>query len=243
MHSAETARYNVMIEVRNLAKYYGRFTVLRDLNLDIGTGECVALFGRNGAGKTTLLRILAGLSRPSSGSFAIKFPDGRKPRFTRGALGYLSHNTSLYPDLTALENLRFFAGLMDAPADDASLVGHMETVGLAGRERELVRNYSRGMQQRLAIARAFLHNPEILLLDEPFTGLDQLGFDILVNYLRQAHADGRTCLVALHDLELGYELADRLVVVEKGVVALDALKSSLTPDAFSEQYRCLIGGH
>ena len=232
-----------MIEVRNLAKYYGRFTVLRDLNLNIGKGECVALFGRNGAGKTTLLRILAGLSRPSSGSFVIKFPDGRKPRFTRGALGYLSHNTSLYPDLTALENLRFFAGLMDAPADDMSLIRQMETVGLAGREQELVRNYSRGMQQRLAIARAFLHNPEILLLDEPFTGLDQLGFEILVNYLHQARADGRTCLVALHDLELGYELADRLVVVEKGVVALDVSKSSLTSDAFSEQYRCLIGKH
>ncbi|MDR0843201.1 MAG: heme ABC exporter ATP-binding protein CcmA, partial [Acidobacteriota bacterium] len=198
-----------MIEVRHLAKYYGRFTALRDLDLDVEAGECVALFGRNGAGKTTLLRILAGLARPSSGSFQIKSADGKSGKSDklrqRGAIGYLSHNTSLYPDLTALENLRFFAGLMDAPTDENALVRRMEAVGLAGREREPVRNFSRGMQQRLAIARAFLHDPEILLLDEPFTGLDRLGCDILGDYIRQARAGGKTCLVALHDLELGYE--------------------------------------
>ncbi|MDR1728868.1 MAG: heme ABC exporter ATP-binding protein CcmA [Acidobacteriota bacterium] len=239
-----------MIKVRGLAKYYGRFTALRALDLDIGAGECVALFGRNGAGKTTLLRILAGLSRPSSGSFQIKFPGSASgkgaasPRGSRGRIGYLSHNTSLYPDLTALENLRFFAGLMDAPADEESLARRMEAVGLAGREREPVRNFSRGMQQRLAIARAFLHDPELLLLDEPFTGLDRLGFDVLGNYIRRARGAGKTCLVALHDLDLGYALADRLVVIEKGVAALDAPKASLTPAGFEERFRKIMeGGH
>jgi heme exporter protein A len=230
-----------MIEVRNLTKYYGRSTALRGLNLDIGDGECLAVFGRNGAGKTTYLRILAGLARPSSGNFKISFPDGKTPRFARGAIGYLSHGMSLYPDLTALENLQFFAGLMGGHAADAALIRRMESVGLAGRELDPVRNYSRGMQQRLAIARAFLHDPAILLLDEPFTGLDQAGLEVLKNYIRRAVSEGKTCVMTLHDLELGYELADRLVVVEKGAAALDIAKRSLPPGDFLERYRKITG--
>jgi heme exporter protein A len=232
-----------MIEVRSLAKYYGRFTALRDLNLAIKAGECIALFGRNGAGKTTFLRILAGLTRPSSGTFKIQLPEGESQQFYRGAIGYLSHNTSLYLDLTALENLQFFASLMNVRTDEKFLLQRIGEVGLAGREREPIRNFSRGMQQRLAIARAFLHDPKILLLDEPFTGLDTAGSDFLKNYVLKAHASGRICIMALHDPQLGYELADRLVVIEKGVAALDAAKSSITLDAFQEKYRSLLDNH
>jgi len=231
------------IEVRNLTKYYGRSTALRGMNLDISAGKCVAVFGRNGAGKTTFLRMLAGLARPSSGNIKIIFSDGKKPRFARGEIGYLSHGMSLYPDLTALENLRFFADLMNAPADyadDYALIKRMEDVGLGGREFDPVRNYSRGMQQRLAIARAFLHNPAILLLDEPFTGLDQVGLEVMQNYIHRAKAEGKTCVMALHDLALGYDLADRLVVIEKGAAALDASKRSLTLDGFLDMYRRII---
>jgi len=222
-----------MIEVRGLAKYFGRFSALRGLDLTVREGEFIALFGRNGAGKTTLLRIIAGLSHPSSGKVAISFDSQPAPRYPRGRIGYLSHNTSLYADLTAIENLQFYAQLMDRPSGDEFLLRRISEVGLAGREKEPVRNYSRGMQQRLAIARAFFHDPDILLLDEPFTGLDQAGSDFLRSYLAGAHSRGKTCLMAIHDAALGYEMADRLVVIDKGTVALDVQKPSASFDEFS----------
>jgi heme exporter protein A len=229
-----------MIEARGLEKYFGRFSALRGLNLTIGAGEFIALFGRNGAGKTTFLRIAAGLSRPSAGSIKIQ-PGSNTQKPLRGAIGYLSHNTSLYMDLTALENLRFFACLQDAPSGGGFLMQKIDQVGLAGRESEPVRNYSRGMQQRLAIARAFLHDPDILLLDEPFTGLDQSGADFFKSYLSSAHSAGKTCVMAIHDAPLGYELADRLVVIEKGTVALDVLKPSLSLAQFQEKFGMIAG--
>ncbi len=231
-----------MIEARGLAKYFGRFSALRDLNISVGEGDSIALFGRNGAGKTTFLRILAGLSRPSSGTVSIRLTSANTGQIIRGAMGYLSHNTALYMDLTALENLRFYARLMGLDMSSADLEDRIGRVGLAGREREPVRNYSRGMQQRLAIARAFLHEPAILLLDEPFTGLDQTGTDFLKGYLLDSHALGKTSIMAIHDAALGYELADRLVVIEKGVVALDLPKSTVSLAEFQERYRALAGG-
>jgi heme exporter protein A len=146
-------------------------------------------------------------------------------------------------DLTALENLQFFASLMNVRTDEKFLLQRIEEVGLAGREREPIRNFSRGMQQRLAIARAFLHDPKILLLDEPFTGLDTAGSDFLKRYVLKAHAEGRICIMALHDPQLGFELADRLVVIEKGIVAMDAAKSSIALDAFQAKYKSLVDNH
>jgi heme exporter protein A len=231
-----------MIDVQGLSKYYGRFSALRDLSLQVRPGEFIALFGRNGAGKTTFLKILAGLSRSSSGAVRIQVPGAAPTKPVRGFIGYLSHNTVLYPDLTALENLRFFARLLDLPSHDADLMEKIDKVGLAGRERDPVRNYSRGMQQRLAIARAFMHDPALLLLDEPFTGLDQAGTDFLRQYLSDAHARGKTCLMAIHDASIGYELADRLVVIEKGIVGFDVPKIAVTLSEFQERYRALAEG-
>lgn len=230
-----------MIDVQGLAKYFGRFSALRDLHLHVPEGQFLALFGRNGAGKTTFLRILAGLSRASSGTVVV---EGSKPgsQRARGVTGYLSHNTALYLDLTALENLRFYARLHDLDVADADLEGQIARVGLAGRGHEPVRNYSRGMQQRLAIARAFLHDPAILLLDEPFTGLDQEGTVFLREYLSESRARGKTCLMAIHDEPLGYALADRLVVIEKGVAALDCSPQSVSLEDFQRQYHALTEG-
>jgi heme exporter protein A len=225
-----------MIEAQGLAKYFGRFTALRSLTISVVKGEFVSLFGRNGAGKTTFLRIVAGLSRPSSGALKIRNPEPQSPLAARALMGYLSHNTALYLDLTALENLRFYGELHGLPCGGAELEREIERVGLAGRGREPVRNYSRGMQQRLAIARAFLHDPQILLLDEPFTGLDQAGTAFLKGYLADARRQGKTCIMATHDVPLGYDLADRMVVIEKGMVALDLLKSSVSLDEFQSRY-------
>jgi heme exporter protein A len=212
---------------------------LRDLSISISQGEFIALFGRNGAGKTTLLRILAGLCRPSSGVIRVGESRPLSALAARGAMGYLSHNTALYADLTALENLRFCAQLHGLPCGDEELEERIRRVGLAGRSREPVRNYSRGMQQRLAIARAFMHDPDILLLDEPFTGLDQAGTDFLKKYLAEAHSREKTCLMAIHDAPLGHELADRLVVIERGIVALDLDKKTTSLEKFQDQYRTL----
>ncbi len=165
----------------------------------------------------------------------------RKPgsQRARGMIGYLSHNTALYLDLTALENLRFYARLLDHSGGDDDLQERITNVGLAGRGHEPVRNYSRGMQQRLAIARAFLHDPPILLLDEPFTGLDQEGTNFLRDYLNESRARGKTCLMAIHDEPLGYALADRLVVIEKGIAALDFPRQSVSLEEFQHRYHAL----
>jgi heme exporter protein A len=237
IHSPLPTPHSPLIEVRGLAKYFGRLSVLRDLNLKVNGGEFIALFGRNGAGKTTFLRIIAGLSRASAGIYEILMSGSANPRYVRGAIGYLSHNTALYQDLTALENLQFYARLMGLHLPESELVRRIGEVGLSGREKEPVRNYSRGMQQRLGIARAFLHDPAILLLDEPFTGLDQAGSSFLKSYLQKAHLAGKTCIIALHDAALGYELADRLLVIEKGTALLDVAKSSLSLEEFQRKFK------
>ena len=232
-----------MIEIRGVAKYFGRFSALRGLDLTVRPGDFIALFGRNGAGKTTLLRIVAGLTGASAGSVTIASPEPRSPRDARGAIGYLAHSTVLYGDLTALENLRFYARLYDLSAGDGELGRRLAAVGLEGREHDPVRNYSRGMQQRLAIVRAFLHDPELLLLDEPFTGLDREGTEFLKSYLLDARGRRKTCLMAMHDAPLGYELATRLVVIEKGAVGLDAPRDDLTLADFQSRYRAVQERH
>jgi len=231
-----------MILVEGLAKYFGKFAALRDLRLNVRRGDFIALFGRNGAGKTTLLRIIAGLARPSSGRVTVQAGAPMTPQAARGLVGYLSHNTGLYLDLTAIENLGFYAKLLGLGEQRRSLEERLSEVGLAGRGHEPVRNYSRGMQQRLAIARAFLHDPEILLLDEPFTGLDQAGTEFLGNYLRLAHSRGKTSIMAIHDVPLGYELAERLVVIDNGAVALDVEKRAVSVEDFQQRYTALAGG-
>ncbi len=230
------------VEVYRLTKSFGPHTALAGVTLSIGAGEFVTLVGPNGAGKTTLLRILATLIRPTSGTVRIAGLDpAQAGPEVRRRIGFLSHRTLLYDDLTAEQNLRFYArlyGLSDASARIDEL---LERVGLADRRHDLVRTFSRGMQQRLAVARAVLHRPSILLLDEPYTGLDPQATDALSALLGELAGEGCTILLTTHDLERGLAVGNRVVVLSRGRVAYDAPAADTDPVTFPDLYRRLTG--
>ena len=186
-------------------KYFGDYPALRGASLEVAHGACVALIGRNGAGKTTLLRILARLSKPSKGSVSI---DGR--------IGYLGHGIGVYDDLSAIENLTLFGRLAGVPNSKASANAALEQVGLLRVKDGLAREFSRGMRQRLAIARAFLHTPELLLLDEPFTSLDDRAVAVLQTLLADARARGSTIIMSTHQIREAMELASDVALLERG---------------------------
>jgi len=212
-----------MISAAQLTKRFGNKIVLRNLDLQIEAGEFVAMLGPNGAGKSTLLRILASLSSPTFGRLEIagcRLP--HQAAAVRRRLGVVLHQPLLYGDLSAAENLQFFGRMYALPALDQSVAAALELVGLAARRDDLVRTFSRGMQQRLSIARAILHDPDVLLLDEPYTGLDQDAADILDGLLRRVAATGRTILMTSHDLIRIAGLATRFDVLSRGRIAASA---------------------
>ncbi len=215
-----------MIEVRRLVKRFGMIPVLRGLNFDVAQGQFVALLGPNGAGKSTFLRILAGLSRPTLGD--VRLAGYRLPgqaASVRRVLGVVAHQPLVYGDLTAEENLRFYGRLYRLPELERRIEEVLAFVGLGVRGRDLVRKFSRGMQQRLAIGRAILHDPQILLLDEPHTGLDQEASATLDALLREVSAKGRTIVMASHDIRRSVSLADRVDILARGVIAASAGQS------------------
>jgi heme exporter protein A len=227
-----------MIEVRKLVKRFGLKTVLRGLDFQVETGEFVALLGPNGAGKTTFLRILSSLSRPSLGDVRIAgYSLPAQASAVRRRLGVVSHLPLLYGDLTAEENLRFY-GRMYGVADLNQRVHQvLELVGLAARRRDLVRTFSRGMQQRLAIGRAVLHDPEVMLFDEPHTGLDQDASNMLDNVLREVAARGRTVVMTSHDLARTADLASRFDVLSRGTITASVSRGEIDPEQLPGFYR------
>jgi heme ABC exporter ATP-binding subunit CcmA len=198
-------------------KYFGDYPALRGASFEAPPGACVALLGRNGAGKTTLLRIFANLSKPTQGEVKIfGEPGGAR---TRERIGYLGHGIGVYDDLSAIENLTLFGQLMGVAKPAAAANAALERVGL-GRVREgFAREFSRGMRQRLAIARAFLHKPDILLLDEPFTSLDDRAIGVLHDLLRDALAQGATIVMSTHQIREAMELATQVALLERGRIA------------------------
>lgn len=230
-----------MITVRKLVKRFGMKTVLRGMDFSVDPGEFVALLGPNGAGKTTFLRILASLSRPSIGLVNIAgYTLPHQAAAVRRRLGVVSHLPLLYGDLTAEENLLFFARLYDIPHADNRLAEVLDMVGLASRRRDLVRTFSRGMQQRLAIGRAVLHDPEVMLFDEPHTGLDQDACQMLDTVLREVAARGRTVVMTSHDLARVADLASRFDILSRGVITSSIGRSEMEPDNLLAFYRQAI---
>jgi len=232
-----------MIEVRRLVKNFGLKVVLRGLEFHAEPGEFVALLGPNGAGKTTFLRILASLSRPTLGEVRLAgFQLPSQAAAVRRILGVVSHQPLLYGDLTAEENLRFYGRMYGVSRLESRIAEVLEMVGLSARRRDLVRQFSRGMQQRLAIGRAILHDPEIMLFDEPHTGLDQEAAAMLDGVLREVAAKGRTVVMTSHDLARASELATRIDILSKGVIARSVTRQELDPAALPALYRAVTHG-
>lgn len=242
---SSTSRTAATIEIRGLIKTFGLNPVLRSLDLDVQKGQFVTLLGPNGSGKSTLLRILAGLSRPTAGTVRIggwELPD--EADWVRAQLGVVSHLPLLYDTLTAEENLIFFARMYDLPASERHdrVRAILKRVGLHRRARDVVQTFSRGMQQRLAIARAILHDPAVLLLDEPYTGLDQDAAALLDTLLREVAIAGRTVIMTTHDLRRGYVHADRVLILSRGKIAHDGSTGDFTVDELPRLYADVTGG-
>lgn len=205
------------LEIDSVWKFFGDFPALKNVDLRVQAGSVLALLGRNGAGKTTLLRILAGLSKPSRGVVKILGADARE-QATRRRIGVLGHSISIYDELSAFENLMMFGSLYGLTDARQKVDAMLERVGL-GRVRDgLAREFSRGMRQRLAVARAFLHDPEVLLLDEPFTSLDDRAIAVLQSMLQEMRDQGRTIVMSTHQLREALELASHVALIQRGQV-------------------------
>jgi len=227
-----------VVAVRKLVKRFGLKTVLQGMDFQVEAGEFVALLGPNGAGKTTFLRILSSLSRPAMGD--VRIAGYRLPQqaaAVRSILGVVSHQPLLYGDLSAEENLRFYGMIYGIAGLERRISEVLETVGLAARRRDLVRTFSRGMQQRLAIGRAVLHDPEVMLFDEPHTGLDQDACQMLDTVLREVAARGRTVVMASHDLARAADLASRFDVLSRGKIVASVQRAEIQPDQLLGFYR------
>jgi heme exporter protein A len=206
------------LRFENVDKRYGGLYALRRVSLEIVPGECVVLAGRNGSGKTTLLRVAAQIVLPTAGE--LSFP-GATPKAASGRPGYVAHATMVYDELSAEENLLLFARLQKVE-NPAARVNHLlHEVGLFERRNSLVRTFSRGMRQRIAIARALIHQPSVLLFDEPATGLDPLGISWLANALHEMHRAGGTIVMSLHGESEISALATRAVHIDAGKIIAD----------------------
>jgi len=236
-----TETQSTVIAVTGLTKTFGNLYALRNLSFSLNKGEFLTIFGPNGAGKTTLIRILSTITKASSGEIKIadlSFEDDSEK--IRRQIGVIAHQTFLYENLTAEENLRFYGKLYDVENLSKKIETILSEVGLELRKKDFVRTFSRGMQQRLAIARALLHEPSILLLDEPYTGLDQHASGMLTNWLNRLRSSEQTILMVTHDLEQGMELADRIAILVDGQLVFNQEQRGVDVKKFRQTYDDLV---
>lgn len=225
------------IEAQGLKKSYGNFEVLKGIDLSVRKGEFYTLFGPNGAGKTTLIKLLATLTDPTSGSLSVSGFDAKKDvQNIRSILGVISHEPYLYESLTALENIKFFAELYGLKDSNIRANFVIKQVGLVSRANDIVRTFSRGMKQRLTVARAIVHEPKILLLDEPYTGLDQHGSQLFGEMLLSLKNQNRTILMTTHNIEEGLDLSDRVGILAKGQIVFESPSDQINPTDFKTLY-------
>lgn len=218
-----------MIVSQGLSKSFGTLQALAEVDFHIDQGQWVALLGPNGAGKTTLNRILAGLARPTAGRAQVADVWlHEQPDTIRERIGVVSHHTLLYGELSALENLNFYAAMYGVPQARDRIEQLLQQVGLWPRRHDTVRTFSRGMQQRLALSRAMLHQPRVLLLDEPFTGLDINATRLLTEFVQRAIADHVTVLMTTHDVDYALAHSQQLFVLRQGRLVLNQACAELS---------------
>ena len=226
------------VVIQNITRRFGHLTALQNINLEIASGQTFVLFGPNGAGKSTLLRLIATLGKPSFGEIFVNEINVRKnPEGVRKHIGLISHQTLLYDDLTARENLTFYGQMYGIENLPERIDQILSAVGLKDRQKDRVRTFSRGMKQRLTIARSVLHHPSILLLDEPFTGLDPSAQSMLSDMILDLKTEGRTIFVVTHDLGLGLSLADRFGILLKGKLVYESSTENMTESDLETVYQ------
>ncbi|MEH7073995.1 ABC transporter ATP-binding protein [Neobacillus drentensis] len=232
-----------MIEIKKLTKQADNKLILRSVDLSIKKGETVAILGPNGAGKSTLLKVLATLIKPTSGLIKVNGMDLKKNHIQiKKIMGYLPHSSLLYDHYTPLENIVFFGNIYGVKNVEQRAIELVKEVGLSFFLNEPVKNFSRGMIQRIAIARAIVHEPDILLLDEPHTGLDQGAIGILNNVILSMKAKGTTTLMVTHDFKQAAEICDRIIIVKNGKIVDDFRIENQNLDYVSEKYEQLVEG-
>lgn len=232
------------VQASSLAKRFGRRAAVAGVDLTLGAGECLALFGPNGAGKTTLLRLIAGLLKPTSGDVRVQGVDVRGDARARARVGLISHQSMLYAPLTALENVEFTARLYGLSDPRAAARAALESMRVADRANVPVRTLSRGLQQRVSVARAMVHEPSVVLLDEPYSGLDEAGAQALTSLLQSLGARGATLVVVTHNVAEGLALATHAAIMTDGRFArFDERGASTEFDArrYAAEYRALVG--
>jgi heme exporter protein A len=229
-----------VLEAQDLVRIFGRLRAVDRVTVALAAGQSLALFGPNGAGKTTLLRLLAGLLRPTQGRAIIGGADLRTESSIRGRVGLISHQSMLYPALTALENVEFAAQLHGVCGARAASMRALEALGIANRAGSFVRTLSRGMQQRVSIARAIVHGPAILLLDEPYTGLDASGAAAVSEMLHRLRAGGATMVLVTHNVAEGLAVASHTGIMLAGRLVRFAPAANADPAEFAREYRTLV---
>jgi heme ABC exporter ATP-binding subunit CcmA len=225
------------VSVEDVSRHFGRRRAVSRVTFQVAQGEILGLLGPNGAGKSTLLSLLATLLRPTSGAIRYGTLDARQAEGElRARIGVLGHDLFLYPELTAGENLAFFAALYGVGDADIAARAALERAGLGDRANDIVSSFSRGMRQRVALERALIHRPRLVLLDEPFTGLDDASTIALVTRLRGLREAGAIIVLATHDLDLAEGLLDAAVFLREGRM----VHSATRPDALRSTYRAVM---
>jgi heme exporter protein A len=231
---------DAVVATEMLSRSFGRRKAVDSVSLSVRSGETLALFGPNGAGKTTLLRMLAGLLKPTAGKATIggvTLPGGAA---VRRRVGVISHHTLLYESLTARENLEFTARLYGVADFKAASERALDRMKVLDRADSMVRSLSRGLRQRVSVARATVHNPEVILADEPFTGLDLLGAAALADLIQDLKKAGAAVILVTHNTDEGLSLATQAVIMNRGQVVSHEARASIDQSAFADRYRQLV---